>query len=561
MLLPYNVDRPARRLPVVTYSLMGINIVVFLITIAISNISLPADRIAGQSAVREVLTENRAKLPDDQRAMVDELLKSDPKKDGDKSSGEGMYAGLRGPTREELLGLMALKILSDDPNKDTKDLERFYLIAHSQDRFVEEPHYSVVNLFAYRPAEPSFWGKILGVFGSMFLHGGFDHLLGNMLFLWVFGRAVEDALGRGIYIGSYVLSGVAAVLLNHIITTQFAASSTPISYYLGASGAIAGVLGTFALRFYRTPVRVFALLPWTGLVAAVGVGILVALIYPIVQDPSISLVFAVVGVLAFLITKGRDWAWRNFAAPSAWAIGIYVALFDLLPAVRSLTNTQSGDGTAHWAHIGGFAFGMLYAALIGGKQEGAAEYQLEDAQKAASGGDAAGAMTSAEAILEREPENAEARFVLAQAHDKQNNEEEALDAYESAIAGFLREGARDKAAGAYLSALQKYPSFIMPSGAQSQIGAQLARQADYQNAAETLVKIPYTFPDSPESEVALLRSAQLYLEQLNQPDMAMQLLTEFFQRYPQTEWLPQAQRAWRIAQHQLNPQDGEAEAV
>jgi hypothetical protein len=86
----------------------------------------------------------------------------------------------------------------------------------------------------------------------------------------------------------------------------------------------------------------------------------------------------------------------------------------------------------------------------------------------------------------------------------------------------------------------------------------MAKNYSFKEAAETLVKIPYTFPEAAEGEVALLRSSQLYLQYLNQPQTTVQLLQFFLQKYPESQWLPQVERAWKMAHHQLmQPQEPE----
>ena len=90
----------------------------------------------------------------------------------------------------------------------------------------------------------------------MFLHGGWMHLLGNMLFLWIYGDNVEDALGHARYLAFYLLCGVAAIFAQ--------ALSDPGSAYpiIGASGAISGVLGAYLLLFPRSKVLTLVLLPF-----------------------------------------------------------------------------------------------------------------------------------------------------------------------------------------------------------------------------------------------------------------------------------------------------------
>ncbi|MDQ3814095.1 MAG: rhomboid family intramembrane serine protease, partial [Armatimonadota bacterium] len=430
---------------------------------------------------------------------------------------------------------------------DADGYRRFWQIQHMTDTYVMEPHYSVLNIFAYRAAEPSVFGKLLGLLGSMFLHGDMEHLLGNMLFLWVFGRALEDALGPRVYMISYLLAGIAATLLYHVMTMQFTPQSAAVPL-MGASGAIAGVLGFFSIRFYRTPLRIFYILPTAYYLIFIGSAIMIPLGIWLLGP--VGIIVGLLAVFAFIWFYGRTWAWGAFKVPSAWAIGGWLVFSNIAPALLTMFRTERAGGVAYWAHIGGFLFGMLYAGLSGSQEEGIKEFMLEDAQKAYADGNMEKAVAYAMRVLRREPNNAAAYEVLAKAYDRQKNEDAALDNYELAILKYLQNGERDHATRLYLEILKNHSLFIMPAASQLALGNHLARGGDYARAAETLVKIPYTFPEAPESEMSLLRSAQLYLEHLNQPHMALQLLQDFMQRYPHSQLMSQAERAWHAAAYQ-----------
>lgn len=561
MLIPYNVDRPARHFPYVTYSLMGINIFLFFVTVFISNVNLPADRQYGRQEAAKLLNDpknNEAQEAVKSASEMDpELVKNSEvdfnNEDNDSSAGERVNPFSKKGQKKmarQMLWEKALEIAYDKADTEA-GYQHAWQIEYMDSSYVLTPHYSALEWFAYRPGEESVFGKILGLLGSMFLHGGFEHILGNMFFLWIFGRAVEDALGPRVYLGAYLLCGIAATLLHHIMTMQFAPDSMMIPSF-GASGAIAGVMGLFAPRFYRTPVRVFYLLP----TAMIGGGIAFVILYIIAAlitgDPIAAAVLSVAGVLAGLYFFGRTWAWGAFKAPAAFFLGFYVGWFDIRPAIYAvLSGGDTGDGVAHWAHIGGFLFGMLYAFLIGSQKEGKQEFMLEDAQKAFDLGDMAGAVTYSQNVLEREPGNPAAYEVLSKAYMKQNNENDALDNFELSIENYLRVGERGKAAACYLMALEKYPLFILQPGTQLAIGNQMAKNYSFKEAAETLVKIPYTFPDAAEGEVALLRASQIYLQYLSQPELTVQLLQFFLQKYPESQWMPQVERAWKMAHHQI----------
>jgi rhomboid family protein len=166
----------------------------------------------------------------------------------------------------------------------------------------------------------------LTLFTAMFLHGGLLHLGGNMLFLWIFGNNVEDSMGPVKFLLFYLLSGLAAAGLQLAIRPD---SMTP---NLGASGAIAGVLGGYLILFPR---------------ARVITVIFIVFFFTIVELPALL-------ILAFWFVQQ--------------------VLFGLL----DLNTAPGGGGVAYFAHIGGFAFGLLAIKLFADDRKTRA--QLEQAR-------------------------------------------------------------------------------------------------------------------------------------------------------------------------------------
>lgn len=145
---------------------------------------------------------------------------------------------------------------------------------------------------------------------SMFMHGGWLHLLGNMWFLWIFGNNVEDAMGHGRFALFYLLCGLAAAALQLFFTND------PAIPMVGASGAIGGVMGAYILLYPRVQVHM--------------------------------LVF-----LGFFVT--------TIAVPAVLMLG-YWFLLQLLGGFTSIT--AQGGGVAFWAHVGGFLAGSLLAVAF-----------------------------------------------------------------------------------------------------------------------------------------------------------------------------------------------------
>jgi membrane associated rhomboid family serine protease len=176
-----------------------------------------------------------------------------------------------------------------------------------------------LRLYAVVPREltnnlPGEWTTL---FTSQFLHGGWWHLISNMVFLWIFGNNIEDRLGHFKYIIFYLSCGALAALCQWVIGIDSGIPS------LGASGAISGVLGAYIIRFPDARVM--------------------------------SLIF-----LGFFITTIR--------VPALLLIGV----FFVQNVISGLANLQAAanmsvetGGVAYWAHIGGFVFGVILGPVLG----------------------------------------------------------------------------------------------------------------------------------------------------------------------------------------------------
>ena len=199
--------------------------------------------------------------------------------------------------------------------------------------FYELPHLnSAVYHASFYPCSvdstchaPQPWG--VSWFTSMFMHGGWDHILGNMLFLAIFGKNVEDALGRLRYLTFYIAGGFVATMAQTAVTLLFGSASDARVPNLGASGAIAAVLGAFIVLY--PDARITTLAP-------------------------------------LIVLRVPAWIY----------LGLWF-LYQLVEGGFGLTSAAAnGGGVAFFAHVGGFVFGVIVAlALLNagrlGSQEGA----------------------------------------------------------------------------------------------------------------------------------------------------------------------------------------------
>jgi membrane associated rhomboid family serine protease len=152
---------------------------------------------------------------------------------------------------------------------------------------------------------------------AMFMHGGFAHLFGNMLYLWIFGDNVEDAMGHGRFLVFYLVTGIAAGLAHVLVTAVL--GNNPLIPSLGASGAISGVLGGYIVLFPRKRVHVIAF-------------------------------------------------YQMMHVPAIFAIGIWF-LFQLVSGAGTVVGNVGG--VAYGAHIGGFLAGMILVKFFDARQPAA----------------------------------------------------------------------------------------------------------------------------------------------------------------------------------------------
>ncbi len=206
--------------------------------------------------------------------------------------------------------------LRDSVPSTSKPLVTYVIIAINVLVFVQQLSLSREELhffFAHYGVIPARL-QLSDLFTSMFLHGGFMHLIGNMWFLWIYGDNVEDVLGQAKYLLFYLACGLAGSLV------QIVADPTTTIPNIGASGAIAGVMGAYLLKFPRA--RILTLIP----------------------------------LFVFFFTQELP----------AYVILIYWFVLQFFSGVGTLAESSTGasGGIAFFAHVGGFLMGMFLIKVL-----------------------------------------------------------------------------------------------------------------------------------------------------------------------------------------------------
>ncbi|MHB9132062.1 MAG: rhomboid family intramembrane serine protease [Armatimonadota bacterium] len=344
------------------------------------------------------------------------------------------------------------------------------------------------------------WGFITNapgfvtLFTHAFLHGGFLHLAGNLFILWLMGTVLEAGIGSPIFALLYLTSQIMSILLFGIIGQVFTPDSLGIPL-VGASGAIAGVTGFAAFRYYR--VRVFNILLCNWI--------------PYIQ------IFPVYAM------------WLPL-----WAYAVYFGCNELYEGIASIV-TQSNDSVAHWAHIGGLGLGMLAAVLLKSVAEGKREFVLEDVAKATSGTVVKNlSMKDLEQMLKERPDDPELLEAVAALWmvNGGTGTETGRDIYLRAIPLFHAVGQFDRAAISYLNVIRAFPNTVLDSRVMMALGGTLETMGHHQEAARAFALVAEHFPDRDDAHVALLRTANIYWKRLNDGTTAVKFLQYLLKKYP-----------------------------
>jgi membrane associated rhomboid family serine protease len=333
---------------------------------------------------------------------------------------------------------------------------------------------------------------LLAFITHLFLHGDLFHLVGNVLFLWIFGSLIEDAIGALGFAAVYFGGGVAAALVD-LGMSRSLGSMTGVM--MGASGAVSAIMGLFMLRFYRTRVQICYWIP--------------------------------------LIVQGTIWV------RSLWAL-LYFLVIDLVSGL--LDASAGGGGVAHWAHVGGFAAGALaapfLASLSAARKEDVANGPATNVEHVRRSAEA----EAAERALRAEPANAYLMRRLAQAYRSAGESALAVQTYQRCICSFANRNLLDQGAETYLELLEYDETATLAPEVQIKVARQLERMRAHQAAAAYSVLVE-RHPAAPDAEFALLRLAALQLEKLHQPYEAARYLDEFLRRYPSSRWAAEARQA------------------
>jgi membrane associated rhomboid family serine protease len=491
MLIPIKHENmAARRWPVITFALIVINVVVFAATY------LPLQdeqKHIGQLKLHIILlaaAHPELKVPSNSEDVVSAL------RDHYSKAWTELSTTRRGPVDDwdaRMLRTTDPELLQSEMNSLSVDLGQ----ARAN---------SILEKYAFVPAHP----RGISFLTANFLHGGILHLVGNMWFLWLAGFVLEDFWGRPLYGAFYLLSGAASMMFDAWLNPG---SIVPT---LGASGAIAALMGAFLVRFPKMRIE----------------------------------------MLWWLFLRPR-----RFQAPAYWLLPAWLVMEVFYGSVFG-----QATGIAHWAHVGGFLFGALAALGLrySGLEQTAqqkieaelileSDPEIQQASELIDKGDLATAERTLRTYLSRNPACVDGHTLLGHIYRQKNDKFAAAEVLAKLCLIHLK--ARENEL-----AWKCYEDFLAAGG-------QVPRAAtwlDLCGAAESLEhfdravseyeKLAAAYPAERQSIAAQLRAARICLTRLNQPDRALQ----FFQAaevsaVPHLDWEQTIAAGIREAQSKLSP--------
>jgi membrane associated rhomboid family serine protease len=449
-----------RRWPVVTFALIAINVIAFLGThgtIEAQDAQIPERIEVVKHLVLLAATHPELKIGDDARKFVEPLSVQYPED----------WKQLASPSRKPDDEWEARIRQVEDPAELQAEMDGI------SQKFQDLQRNTFLARYAFVPAHPT----AISYLTCNFLHVGWLHLIGNMWFLWLAGFILEDNWGRAIYAIFYLLAGAVAAQIHGWFHPD---SLVPM---LGASGAVAALMGAFLVRFPKLKIEMFY---W------------------------------------IFIVRGR------FKAPALWLL----PLWGLMELFYGSMSRQAG-GVAHWAHVGGFAFGMIGALILSRsglehkvssaieeKVSWSADPAIVQATEAAQQGKPEEAIKKLEEHVAAKPDSPDALVLLQQLHWRQGNS-----------AG--HQGATVKLCQLHLkkqdgeAALRDYEEFQntggqhLPAATWLDLCRSLEGQQNFERAVAEYDKLATAYPKERQSLLALMAAGRLSLKKLGRPAEAL----------------------------------------
>jgi membrane associated rhomboid family serine protease len=486
-----------RRWPVITFGIILLNVMIFLGTHWTIDRQSPELGEVKTHVVLLSAMHPELKLHGKAQQFVNTIQTKNPQ----------LWKQAQQPNRDIRDGWDAQVRLQDDPDELQQEMDTLC------NRFDSLDSVSIVSKFAFVPSHQT----ALTLISANFLHGGWLHLIGNMWFLWLAGAALEDAWGRLIYPAFYMIAGVLALQVHAMV------NSGSVVPTLGASGAIAGLMGAFLVRFPKTKIE----MGW------------------------------LFGFRFYRFKMAAYWLLPLWLATEIF----YGSLFGQL------------SGVAHWAHIGGFVFGGLIAVgLQASGLENLADKRIQDkiswvsepllvqAGEEVDKQSLDAAITTLKTLLLQKPECIDAYRMLQNIYWRKGDLTSRQTTLEKLIALELK--ANDPGVRETFQDFKNLGGAKLAAPLWLDLCRHLETQPDQEQAAAEYQELAQAYPSDKQGLLAQVATARICLKRLNRPAEALRLYEAALQSpVPHGDWQATIDRGIAEAKKALQLQASPAPVV
>ena len=458
MLIPLRHENmQGRRWPVITIGIIALNVVIFLGTHWTMDQQGPELGEVKLHVVLLAAMHPELKVSEKAQEFVSAVQTKSPR----------LWKEAQNPNRDLQDAWDAKIRLQEDPEALQEEMDSL------GNRYAVLDTASILSKYAFVPARPT----AISLLTANFLHGGWLHLIGNMWFLWLAGALLEDTWGRLIYPAFYLIAGVLALQVHGMVNVG---SLTPT---IGASGAIAGLMGAFLVRFPTTKIE----MGWLML-----------------------------------------YRFYRFKLAAYWLLPLW-----LLMEIFYGSLFGQSSGVAHWAHIGGFVFGALIA--LGVQKSGLeqmAEKGIQDkiawvshpllaeANEQMEKGQLDPAISNLRKLLQEKPDSIDAYRMLQNIYWHKSDLPAHRDALEKILGLEIKANDHD-------GALQTYQDFKNSGGEKlsARLWLDLCRlletQPDVERAVGEYQELAQVYPAEKQGLLAQMAAGRIYLKRLHRPSDAL----------------------------------------
>ena len=490
MLIPIRHEgMHARRWPIVTFTLIALNVICFLFTYPIMQnqavqLGQVKERILRMAANHPELTlqPSAQQLVDDFKkrapALWEQLQRSN-RIQTPNTYVENPNQEVENPDQDVADGSEVSPPIQDEPPQLQHQLDAL------TQQYEKLKATTITEQYAFVPAHPT----LISYLTANFLHGGWMHLIGNMWFLWLAGFVLEDVWGRPLYTVFYLIAGVAAL--------QFYAWTNVGSLVptLGASGAVAGLMGAFLVRYPKMKIE----MGWLWYISIIR-----------------------------LLRTGNPFRILRFKASAYWLLPLWLGI-EVLDGVIF----GQSSSVAHWAHVGGFAFGALAALGVrySGMEEKAnknieseltltSDPEIQQASDLIDQNQFEPAVSALSAYVEAHPKSVDAHMLLVHAYRGTNDQAACISTLEKLCAIYA-------AAGDHELVWKTYEEFMAAGGKDlpANVWLDICRAAEkmqfFDRAVSEYETLAQTHATERQAISALLSAGRICMKQLNQPERAL----------------------------------------